>query len=217
MVFDAVGTVIKPVPGVLEIYHETGRQYGSQLSLDSIADRFREGRTDFFRRNSDFKSSDEIERELWRRLVTFVFEDLSNTADLFEELWSRFASPQSWSVFDDVNACLSALDSVGATVAVGSNFDSRLLAICDEIFGSETFDFVFCSSLVGYRKPAKQFYEHIELRYPNKHIVMVGDDEENDVRGPKSLGWESLLIDRKNQSGDSISSLVQLPAKIAER
>ena len=220
VLFDAVGTVIKPVPGVIEIYHETGCQFGSQLQRSRIVDRFREAREKHFRRSSDsFKSSDEIERELWRQLVAYVFEDLEDTDGLFEKLWRRFASPDAWGKYADVEDCLNSLCAGGIKVAIGSNFDSRLLAICDDIFSPSTFEHVFCSSQLGYRKPAEQFYKHVEARYPDHRIVMVGDDVENDVRGPESFGWESLLLDRSNQLDhpECISSLSQLPPRIVDR
>ena len=40
IVFDAVGTLISPLPDAATVYHATGQRYGSLLSVDEVAARF---------------------------------------------------------------------------------------------------------------------------------------------------------------------------------
>ena len=208
MVFDAVGTLIKPTRGVIETYHETGREFGSRLSVAQVRDRFAEGRRLFFRSGEDLVSSDAIEYELWRRLVGHVFCDVDDSGELFVELWRRFAEVQAWEKFEDIDDCLQRLKAVGVPAVIGSNFDSRLLEICAKVFDDADFEEVFCSSLVGFRKPDSRFYRHIEDRYQDYQIVMVGDDQQNDVEGPAAVGWTGLRIDRQDPA--TVDTLTQL-------
>lgn len=216
ILFDAVGTLIRPMPCVVEIYHDAGQQAGSRLTTEQVATRFAESRRRFFRQDANgFVSSDQIERELWRRLVFEVFDDATDCELLFSELWQRFSEAGAWAKFEDTDSCLSQLKQGGFDVAIGSNFDSRLLPICESLFAENTFDGVFCSSRIGFRKPAEAFYERIEKRYPEHRIVMVGDDPENDFHAPRSFGWQAILLDRKGQHDEHLR--IRNLAELAER
>ena len=199
VVFDAAGTLIKPVGGVIEIYHSIGQQYGSQLSVDQVRERFRKGRWEIFRCGADLRSSEKIEHYLWQQLVGFIFNDVTESTSLFETLWTKFAQVDSWAKFDDVDECLCALLEDNITCVIGSNFDSRLLDIADSLFGDRCFAKVYCSSLLGYRKPSPHFYQCIADQYPEHQITMIGDDRENDVLAPQRFGWDAIHIDRRSK------------------
>ena len=216
VVFDAAGTLITPVGGVIETYHATGMQFGSHLTIHQVGERFRQGRLEIFQNDPEFKSSEEIEFELWRELVEYVFSDVTDSRPLFEWLWNKFAQIDSWAKYDDVDDCLNGLKKNGIATVIGSNFDSRLLAIVRNLFDHELFDRVFCSSILGYRKPAPQFYQFIEQHYSEHVITMVGDDYENDVLGPKRIGWDAIQIDRSGKTvvGNSVANLRHLIQRI---
>lgn len=180
VLFDAVGTVIKPRPNVTEIYCQLGRKHGSRLTRKQIQHRIKLGRRRFFNvgqsaeslfvgadaystEPDDLTSSESIERELWRNLVFEVFVDLDSPAALFDELWDHFNEPSNWEVYPDVEACFAMLQSLGIEFGLVSNFDSRLNSIAESVFPLSTCDYVFCSSQVGFRKPSPNFYEQVEF------------------------------------------------------
>ncbi len=57
---------------------------------------------------------------------------------------------------------------------------------------------VFCSSEVGYDKPAAEFFHEIERRLGvgSEHFIMVGDDRELDASAAERAGWIGLWLNR---------------------
>jgi putative hydrolase of the HAD superfamily len=218
VLFDAVGTVIKPVPGIVEIYQELGAKHGSLLSRSEIKRRIGAARRKYFQVGTNASeallpdkampadlpglvSSDALERKLWRQLVLDVFVELGPVESLFQELWEHFAQPQHWQVYDDVAPCWERLNANGFVLGLASNFDSRLLSISAALLPEA--EFVFCSGPIGHRKPSPMFYREIEnalsLSGPieQPRILMVGDDYENDCVAPKLAGWPAVWLNRK--------------------
>ena len=179
VLFDAVGTVIKPQPSVTEIYFRLGQKHGSRLTREQIGHRIKLGRRRVFNvgqsaeslfdgadaystEPDDLTSSESTERELWRNLVFEVFADLDSPDVLFDKLWDHFNEPTNWEIYPDVEACFAMLQSLGIEFGLVSNFDSRLNSIAESVFPLSNCDYVFCSSQVGFRKPSPNFYEQVE-------------------------------------------------------
>ncbi|PLS01424.1 HAD family hydrolase [Neobacillus cucumis] len=55
---------------------------------------------------------------------------------------------------------------------------------------------IFISSEVGYAKPHKAFFEHVNVKTKTNSIdsCMVGDSFENDIFGAHQAGWSSIWI-----------------------
>lgn len=225
VLFDAVGTVIRPTPGVTEVYFRFGQKHGSQLQRWQIQERILEARRKFFSAPqvslplatnpiavpvgaADFESDEVTERALWQSLVFDVFTELDSPADLFDELWQYFGQHDSWRVYDDVAMCWEALKERGALIGLASNFDSRLVSIAENLSPLPSTDFVFCSSQVGYRKPSQLFFQQVEsaVRCVTEEsigeieIYMIGDDFENDYVAPRTAGWNAVWLDRESTS-----------------
>ncbi len=225
VLFDAVGTLIEPVPDVYSVYQRAGAQFGCHLSLATIKARFQQGRASLFHVGTEqepdgqLHSSDELERELWLRLVQFVFAELFDHKPLFENLWQHFARTESWQLFDDVKDCWSRLQSRGYRIGIASNFDTRLLPIVAFFPVLSFAEWVFCSAEVQFRKPDLAFYEtiqkQVEQTLPNPNIVMVGDDFINDAQAPNRFGWHGIHLQRSKRNGDGVlRSLSELPDQI---
>ncbi|MEM7783857.1 MAG: hypothetical protein AAF939_09115 [Planctomycetota bacterium] len=179
----------------------------------------------FSESDSDGRSSDAVEHELWMRVVFDVFEDVSENKQqlIFEELWDYFASPDSWRLFDDVEYALNRLSSF-RWLAIGSNFDSRIKPIAKSFELIQQMP-VFCSAELGFRKPASSFYDELqkslesELPSPNfdsTALYFIGDDYENDCAGPTRSGWIGLWLNRQNESATCNSSSVIQFASLIE-
>lgn len=222
LIFDAVGTLIQPTPPVAVAYQTIASRYGSQSTVTEVSDRFRQAfrqsEVDAFpdgpSRNTPWASSNEIEFARWRWIVGQVVPDVENHDQCFREMWDYFARPTAWSCFHDVRATLMCLRNAGYRLAIASNFDSRLHAVCDGMAELQPIEHRFVSSETGFRKPAPDFYSAI-IRHcdcPANEILMVGDDAEHDVAGPLAVGMAAILLDRKSEksSQTSIGSLSEL-------
>ncbi len=200
VLFDAVGTLIRPVPDVAAVYAAAGWRWGSRHDINAIRSRF--GRA-LAHHDIDHCTSEEVERRRWQQVVAEVFDDVPEAAEaLFAELWEHFASPAHWSLYDDVIPTWSWLRDQGVAIGIASNFDARLDGIVGELPPLHLADHLFCSSLIGFSKPHPKFYLHIqrELGIPARRIMMVGDDHRNDVLAPRGIGWQATWIQRQGES-----------------
>src|SRR5260370_31659606 len=144
--FDAVGTLIHPTPPPGEVYFQVDRRFGSQLSADDIARRFKQA----FHESewADFRgasarllaTSEAREKERWRQIVVAVIDDVTDSTGCFAALFAHFASPKSWSCFDEVPAVLDELHAAGYRLVIAANFDSRLHAVSEGIAALKTID-----------------------------------------------------------------------------
>lgn len=219
--FDAVGTLIHPTPPPGEVYFTVGRRFGSRLSSNDIARRFKQAFGDSER--ADFAggtglrlaTSEAIEKNRWRQIVAAVLDDVSDKAGCFAELFAHFANPKSWSCFEDVPAVLAELKAAGYRMAIASNFDSRLHAVSDGFAALKSINLRVISSEIGCRKPGRQFFERLVARAgcPAEEVLMVGDDPINDLEGARQAGLGAVLVNRRGRCAPGeIVSLSQLLA-----
>lgn len=223
ILFDAVGTLIAPKPAVADVYHAAGRRHGSELSRDEVSRRFS---TAFRRsRTSTAPTNEQRERETWRRIVADVFTDVANCELLFQELWDHFASPICWRLYDDVRDCWPRLAERGYILGVASNFDERLIAICQAHPPLNTCGHLFWSAQLRVRKPDPVFYQRVakRLQLQPAELLLIGDDVHSDYFGAKAAGWRSLLIIRESdpavpntvRQADIIHSIADIPKLLA--
>ena len=222
--FDAVGTTIQPSPPAAEVYYKVARRFGSRLAQDEIARRFRIA----FRETEQgdlaaplevrLITSEAREQERWRQIVRTVIDDIADATACFEELFGHFARPAAWECFADVPAVLARLKADGYCLALASNFDRRLHAVCDGIVALRAFDLCVISSETGCRKPGRAFFEALVSRAGCRpeEVLMVGDDEANDIVGARRAGLAALLVNRRERPRPgAISSLAELPEILA--
>jgi putative hydrolase of the HAD superfamily len=201
IVFDAVGTLIKPVPSVAEAYTAAASRQGIVIKPAEVRERFQH----HFQNGGEHAgngvlSTDEgTERRRWRAIVGGVLAEVPHPDRAFEELWDHFSHPGSWRCFPDVEPTLGGLADAGISVCVGSNFDSRLRGVVQGLSELEACaQSLVISSEVGYRKPHPLFFDAVcnYLGLPAHQVLCVGDDSENDVRGAIRAGLSGILIDR---------------------
>ena len=210
VVFDAVGTLLRPEPAVGEAYAAAAWRYGSTRTVSEVRARFHAAwraeeardrdagglRTD---EPDNLRTDEARERRRWQGIVAEVFPEVDRQNELFAALWEHFADAGSWRLFDDVVDTWRELERRGLTLAVASNFDRRLLGICASIAPLADCRYVYPSSLVGWRKPATEFFAHVAaaLDVPAESILMVGDDYENDVVAARQAGWQAAYLSRE--------------------
>ncbi len=216
---DAVGTLMEPSPSVADVYLAAAAGQGLTLDRADVRERFR---THFRNDEADetlgpMLTSEDLEGRRWRRIVAAVLPEVPDPGRAFEELWNHFAQPRAWRCFADVGPAVKALLGQGMPVRIASNFDRRLRGVVaglPELAGLT--DALVISSEVGYRKPHPAFYGSVcaSLGLEPAKVLFVGDDLENDVRGPIRAGLRAIRLDRTGSAGTGdesrISSLVEL-------
>ena len=253
VVFDAVGTLIRPEPSVAAVYSEIGKRHGAHLDPAEVRARVPgafarqfgsrarpadDSTTSSINRVHDATAgtsakagtsatigmsatagteaagqtaartaatpppevtSDELERERWRRVVCDVFHEWPQAGGrLFDELWDHFASGASWRLFDEAAVVWRQLADRGWCLAIGSNFDRRLIRLCSELPPLDECRWVFPSSQMGYPKPETGFFRKVEraLGLAPRELLLVGDDFRNDIEGAVLAGWHARWVHR---------------------
>jgi len=226
-IFDAVHTILRPIPDVISAYFLAGQRHGSSLNKDEVKTEFRIARRQRFgtfiaasqTQSGSLVSSDAIERLLWQDLVSDVFNDVRPVDRLFEELWSHFASADNWQLYDYVESCWSQLKDSGDRIVIASNFDSRLNEIVAQHKTLSLADAVYCSAEVGFRKPDPMFYKTVADSFgvsDSDEVIMVGDDFENDYVGPTKHGWKALHLDRRATPNGNQHTILSLSALLSK-
>jgi putative hydrolase of the HAD superfamily len=101
----------------------------------------------------------------------------------------------------------------GYTLAVASNFDGRLSAICDGRSELRSIGVHVISSLVGWRKPSAQFFESLVTSAGclPRQVLMVGDEREHDVAAAQAVGLQAMHLVRGGGGGaGTIRELTEL-------
>ena len=204
IVFDAVGTLIEPVPSVAEAYWQIGNTFGSQYTVQEVRERFGKQFEQSLSNSEGEKhlSNEQIELARWKQIVEHVLDDVIEMEACFAEVHSHFSKPEAWQVFADVAPLLQQLKLAGYSLAIGSNFDHRLHDVCAGHRELTPIDVAFASAELGYRKPSLNFYNELanRLNVRPAQMLMIGDHEKNDVLSARQAGLSALQIDRSQST-----------------
>ena len=221
VVFDAVGTLIQAEPSVDAAYQQVGARYGSKLTREQISSRFKAAFQTSEATDLDDEqrlvTSERIERDRWKQIVATVLDDATDSDACLADLWDHFGSPAAWSCYDDVRHTFERLRSADIEIAIASNFDARLNAVCDGHPELAVIANRVISSEVGFRKPSDQFFEAVlnQTNCAACEILFVGDDVLNDVAGPRAAGMNAVHLRRHESATDSIRRLTDVVEFVA--
>ena len=137
----------------------------------------------------------------------------------FDDLYDQFASPQTWQLYEETHAVLEYFKSRGYVVGMISNWDRRLLHLCDAFDIKKYFDFMLISALYGKAKPHRDiFLEALRLAGVQANEALhVGDSLEDDVQGAMTSGIRALWLnrhDRNHRHAHTISIISNLKEMI---
>lgn len=222
---DAQGTLIRPYPSTVDLYREALRGSGAEVDPARIAQAVSELWTEHKRATagqSRFDTSDEATRRWWDEFNTRLFRRLigdGNPAPFVAASWEIFGRPEKWRTFQEVDQVVEELRRRGYRLGVVSNWDSRLLPICQSLGLARRMDFLLASALAGVEKPDPRIFR-LALATAGVspgEAIHVGDDYEADVLGARAAGIEALLLDRGGQhegKPERIGSLTELLEKL---
>ncbi len=205
--FDAGGTLFRPFPSVGHYYSTVAAKHGCKVGAKEVEAAFRrvwsqhDGIGDL-RSHSDEK----IEKEFWRKIVTAVFKDFEGLKafdPFFDELHDLFAEPGVWKLYPEVEEVLHALKKKKFILGMVSNWDSRLLKLCQGLGIDGFFDFKVISAVFGAAKPNPKIFEEAlkQAGVAAKEVVHIGDSLEDDVRGAHLAGIKAIWLDRSDRHG----------------
>lgn len=204
--FDAGGTLLYPYPSVGEVYARVASEHGVQACQNQLNEVFRKVWNQKDGLAMAALTDEKSEKNWWREIVreTFApFEPFKNFEGFFDDLYDQFASPQTWRLFDETHRVLEVCKKRGLTVGMISNWDSRLIPLCEAFEINGYFDFMLISALFGKAKPHRDIFdEAVKLSgFRPEECLHVGDSLEDDVQGALSAGIHALWLDRHSRGG----------------
>ncbi len=216
VVFDAVGTVIYAMPSVATVYCDTLEKLSGQTVDVDVVRSVLAKRLAARSATHDLATSENAEREFWFNLINELVPVKTRRQECFDALYEHFARPENWRCYDDVAESLNRLLHKGLQVVIASNFDERLHRVCDGLNELQPVSHRVISSEVGWRKPAKQFFETVCERTgcQASEVLFVGDDPHNDIHGASSFGMPAVWIDRRGGPVGAIEEA--MPPKLSE-
>ncbi len=201
---DAQGTLLQAHPSVTAIYREACRLCGHRATRGEIgatlAALWREYRS-ATEGQKRYDTSDEITRQWWTDFNSRLFQRLGmreGQEQFVAALWDLFGRAENWRTFPEVEEVLVELRRRGYRLGIVSNWDSRLLPICEGLGLIGHVEFVLASAIVGVEKPDSRIFQQALSRMgvPAQRAVHVGDDYEADVEGARGAGIDAVLLDR---------------------
>ena len=195
--FDAAGTLVVPQPSVGAVYGEIARAHGLAAPDAELERRFHAA---FRARYHLPRPTEATEVAFWRDLVGEVFGPWADSAAidrLFPDLWEAFAQARRWQPRADLPTLFAALRERGLTLAILSNWDSRLHRVADGFGWRRWVDHLFVSADLGVEKPAPAIFAHAAttLGCAPQEILHVGDSWTHDVAGALAVGWHAAWLD----------------------
>ena len=158
-------------------------------------------------REEDHESADYRSRPLEERLTRiFGLETSSATGDILAEMCGQFMGPifARGKLYDDTIPSLEELRSSGLRMAIVSNTSwgspANLWKAEIRRLGLNAYvDSVVLDRDVGWRKPSKRIFEFAmeKLGVGPGECLFVGDEPKWDLIGPRAVGMEAILIDRR--------------------
>ncbi|PYJ02867.1 MAG: HAD family hydrolase [Verrucomicrobia bacterium] len=208
--FDVGGTLIEPWPSVGHVYAEVAARHGLKGLSAAVLNRHFAAA---WRALKDFNYS----RAQWAEVVRQTFRGLTDTplsGALFEAIYSRFAQPEAWRVYDDVLPTLEAMAARGLKLGVISNWDERLRPLLRRLKLQQYFEVMVVSCEAGVAKPSPAIFSQAakKLGVAKEVVLHVGDSPEWDLRGAQAAGLKALLLRRgaNRASAGEIGSLREL-------
>jgi len=196
---------MRPARPIGQSYALLAERYGMNVSPAAIAGRFHacfSSAPPLAFPNAASKEIKTLEHAWWKDLVRRVFAPYGRFArfdDYFAELFAYFGKADSWSLFPETLETLSALKKRGLTLAVISNFDSRLFDILQGLGVAPSFESIVISSRAGHAKPEPEIFRRaLALRGAKaEEALHIGDSPEKDAAGARNAGLTGVLLDRK--------------------
>lgn len=207
VLFDAAGTLFRLRAPVGAVYASAALAHGLSSSPD-LAPCIETGfRTQFPAmprpryRPGDLAHNEAEDRRWWRQLVQRVMQDFGplDFDPFFDTVYALFARPEAWELFPEVPGVLRELRRRGLRLAIVSNFDARLLPVCEGLGLRNQVDGITYAAEAGAAKPDAEIFALAlrRLELDARAALHVGDSLEEDVEGARAAGLDALWVHRE--------------------
>ena len=204
VLFDAGYTLLAPTTSIADAYLLAAWSLGvmapEPLFRGRLAELWSSLRDAYRSHHPDLESSEELERESWRRFTADLaapFPDLAAVhSQWFDLLVEYFDSPSAWKANEGAEALLDSLVDRGVTIGIVSNWHSALHGILDGLRLLPYLSFVLTSAEVGRKKPHRAIFDAALTRagVAPESAVHVGDSWEEDVLGARAVGIRPIHL-----------------------
>ena len=220
--FDAGETLVHPHPTFADLFAQTLRTQGFDVSAETVRerghvifDRFRSAA----RANDLWTTSPERSRRFWHDVYReFVVElGIADADGLLDVLYATFTDLANYRVFEDVPPVLERLRDAGMVLGVVSNFEEWLEQLLEQLGVRQYFSVSVVSGIEGVEKPDPRIFQLAMERAGVRPdvSVYVGDNPEFAVDPALEAGMFPVLLDRRERfpeaTGARITSMAQLP------
>jgi len=205
--FDAADTLFRVKAGVGKTYWSVARKYGTNSTPEQIEKAFSEAFKSVpplaFPGVVDRKEIKILEKKWWYEVVKRVFSEVEmfdGFDDYFDELFEVFRC-RAWELFPETKNILEHLKKRGLVLSVISNFDSRIYDVCADLGIMDYFDSFVISSETGFAKPSPEIFSVAlkKNRVNPSEAIHIGDSLHLDFYPPRSVGINSVLLDREGK------------------
>lgn len=166
--FDAAGTLFEPAEPISEVYATYFSKHHLHIPPSSWKPAFRNAfltaPDPIFHPDT---GSEATEKHWWRQLV----EQAATTIGIpphhpaispaFEEIFAHYATGASWQLFPETLTTLTTLRSQGISLAITSNFDSRIHRVLHELDLTKHFHLILTSADAQARKPSPRILQKL--------------------------------------------------------
>ncbi len=215
---DATHTLFEPrEPG--RLYMELLTEGGVALPVDRVEEEIRrvwfELAADRPRGTDRFRCFAGGALGFWTELIRRVLATFGvppPPSERVAQLFERFAQPEAWRVYEDVQPSLEVLCRSGYRLGLVSNWDERLPSLLGALGLASRFEAIVVSSEVGVEKPAPGIFQILinRLGCSPDRVMHVGDSPEEDVAGARAAGLWAVRLDRRGEDPKAFHSLQAL-------
>src|SRR5437588_12697387 len=207
--FDVGETLLAPHPSFNELFSEIMGGLGYEVTPDdaeealaTVAPSVSEviGKT-----RTTWSTSREESRRFWRSLYSAMLAHWGiddSSGAIFDVLYGRFTSYESYRLFPDVIPTLTACRGADLTLGIVSNFEEWLEGMLIEMEVAPFFDVMVISGKEGIEKPDPAIFRLAleRLGMAPEEVVFVGDHPRVDVAAATRIGMTGVLADRAGRS-----------------
>ncbi len=120
-----------------------------------------------------------------------------------KEIWASWLKEPVFRLFPETVSTLKQLKESGFLLGAVSNWEPRLLELCENLGIGRYFDFMLISETQGYAKPGMRLFELALERAATRpeKVIHVGNDPVEDIQPAESLGIRAVLLQRDGSKG----------------
>jgi len=208
VLFDAAGTLFRLRAPVGDVYAEVALAHGVR-PIPDLAQRIEQGfrtqfpampRPEYWQGDPAYNASADL--YWWRHLVQRVMRGLGplDFDSFFEVVYQRYASAEAWELYPEVPEVLHELRRRGLRLGIVSNFDVRLLPVCEGLGLRHRVDAIIYAAAAAAAKPDAGIFalalSRLDVR--GAAALHVGDSLEEDVLGARAAGLRSIWVLRED-------------------